>query len=247
MPEIFRFTQLRKPTGINIEEVRQKHIQFFKHLTDVEKMNINQAFLQNYESGIEAVNKHIIENEGFHIRSQIPNAIIRGEYNDFNKTYFELSFLLSQYNSDKKENKNNELFAQIVKTVEEIDKNNLKEFLTLFNVHFEDLLVLYFKSSEYPSYLRILISLRRWHFVLSSFTLSKIKKSFEVVPKSKEDIEGNTVLHYLLNSKVLLPKYLFKKSEKVKPKDPKDEPIPLPDPVKKKAIKKKTKPTPLKK
>lgn len=247
MPEIFRFTQLREPTGINIEEVRQKHIQFFKNIEDVQKMEVNKTFLKDFESGIIAMDKYLIENKGFQIRSQIPNAIIKGEYKEFNKTFFELSFLLSQYNSDKKENKNEELFSQLLNKVEEIDNKKLEEFLTLFNVHFEDLLVLYFNSSAYPSYLRLLIGLRRWHFVLSNFSLSDIKKSFKIVQKNKVEIEELSVLHYLLNAKILLPKYLFEKSKKVKPKDPIVSPTPIKDPIIKTVTKKTVTPSPIKK
>lgn len=48
MPEIFRFTQLREPTGINVEEVRQNHIQFFKQIEEVENMSINKSFYRKF-------------------------------------------------------------------------------------------------------------------------------------------------------------------------------------------------------
>ena len=114
MPEIFRFTQLREPTGINVEEVRQNHIQFFKQIEEVENMSINKSFIESFEKGIQATSNYVAKNEGFLIRAKIPQATITGKWNkpldESQKVFFELSFLLSQYYSDTKENKNEALF-----------------------------------------------------------------------------------------------------------------------------------------
>jgi len=253
MPEIFRFTQLRKPTGINIEEVRQKHIQFFTKIEEVQNMEINNAFSKDFESGIEAVENYLETNQGFQDRTKLPNATITGKWenplNESHKTFFELSFLLSQFNSDKKENKNEDLFSQISGHLKKLKKSNIEE-IKGFTVYFEDLLVLYFHSGKYPSYLRLLTKLRRWHFVFSTFSLDKIKASFDKVPDSIDQIEINNPLHFLINAKILLPKYLFAKPKKEKPNAPNDtpneqpidDPVPLSDTIKKKSARKKTNP-----
>lgn len=254
MPEIFRFTQLREPTGINVEEVRQNHIQFFKYIEEVEKMTINKSFKENFEKGIKSTTTYINSNKGFQDRSKLPNATITGKWesplNESHKVFFELSYLLSQYNSDKKENKNEDLFSQMSEQLEKLDDGKIEEAIKGFTVYFEDLLVLYFHSGKYPSYLRLLTKLRKWHFVFSTFSLDKIKDSFKNLPKSINDLEVDSPLYFLIKAKILLPKYLFAKPKKKKPKDPtdvpnekpKDEPIPLPDPVKKKATKRKATP-----
>ena len=255
MPEIFRFTQLREPTGINVEEVRQNHIQFFKQIEEVENMSINKSFIESFEKGIQATSNYVAKNEGFLIRAKIPQATITGKWNkpldESQKVFFELSFLLSQYYSDTKENKNEALFSQILEQLEKLGtEEKLENELKRFNVHFEDLLVLYFHSGKYPSYLRLLTKLRRWHFVFSTFPLDKIKENFENVPESKNDIEIGIPLHFLINVRILLPKYLFAKPKREKPEGPKDvpndkpkgNPKPKPDPFKKKATKRKATP-----
>jgi|GEM_PF-4926100 len=229
MPEIFRFTQLREPTGINIEEVRLKHIQFFNQIEEVQNMSINKAFSKGFESGIGAVENYIETNEGFHDRAKLPNATITGKWesplNASHRAFFELSFLLSQFNSDKKENKNEDLFSQISEQLKKLDDSKIEEAIKGFTVYFEDLLVLYFNSGKYPSYLRLLSKLRRWYFVFSTFSLDKIKDSFKKVPESVDKIEIETPLHFLINAKILLPKYLFAKSKKKKATKRKATPI----------------------
>lgn len=215
MPEIFRFTQLREPTGINIEEVRKQHIQFFNKIEIVQTMSINTAFQENFEKGITALDDYLLTNDGFKIRTNIPHAVIRQEWkaplNTSHATFFELSYLLSQYNSDKKVNKNANLFDQIGIILKPFKAKDIQNILKEFVVYFEDLLVLYFRSNAYPSYLRLLIGLRRWHYVFSNYSLEEIKTSFKSLPESNEEIKVDSTLYFLLKAKILLPKYLFKK------------------------------------
>ncbi len=247
MHEIFRFMSLRNPTGINIEEVRLKHIQFFKGIEEVQKMEINTAFLKSYEKGIEAVEKYLKTNQGFIVRSNLPYAVLKNEWksplNEGHKTYFELSYLLSQFNSDKGIGKNVELFTQILTLLDKLISKNIPGETAGFNVYFEDLLVLYFSSNAYPSYLRLLINLRRWHFVFNKFSFSEVKDSISNVfkpevkesifkaPKPDEIFDKNPVLYFLFKGKILLPKYLFTKEYKETP-EPKPESGPKPTPKK---------------
>ncbi len=232
MPEIFRFTQLRQPTGINIDEVRLKHIPFFKHIESVKETSIYRAFSENFEKGIEESSVHMEANEGFKLRTKNPSVIINNEKWDSSifgsqiEVFLKLSFLLSQVNSDKKENKNKELFAQISKILIKLNDDEIQAVKSGFPNYFGDLLVLYFNSSKYPDYLRFLTRLRRWQYVLIEFALADIINELSTLPDTFDKLDTKSALHFLINAKILLPANLFIKSSEHKPKpspqNPKD-------------------------